>query len=80
MISTALGGWSVGLAPRQDALIEVWFASLLVGHLDTQTASFASAQAPPPQPATGRWADSATLRRPNGRDQSRGAGQPQPKV
>lgn len=39
-ISVALGGWSVGLSPRPDGLIEVWFAELLVGHLDPKTASF----------------------------------------
>ncbi|WP_367872746.1 helix-turn-helix domain-containing protein [Luteolibacter sp. Populi] len=44
LISTALGGWSVGLSPRPDGLIEVWFAGLLVGHLDETTASFAAAR------------------------------------
>jgi hypothetical protein len=40
-ISTALTGWSVGLAPQENGLIEVWFANLLLGHLDPQTLSFA---------------------------------------
>ena len=40
MLSTALRGWNVGLAPQQNALVEVWFASLLVGHLDPHTSAF----------------------------------------
>ena len=40
-ISSALGGWSVGLCPCPDQdLQEVWFSRLLVGHLDEKTASF----------------------------------------
>ena len=39
-LSTALRGWSVGLSPRPDGLVEVWFAELLVGHLDPTTSSF----------------------------------------
>ena len=66
-ISVALAGWSVGLAPRNDDLIEVWFAKLLLGHLDRQTLSFARLVTHPGQAATGHSADSATLRRPNGR-------------
>jgi transposase InsO family protein len=41
-ISVALRGWSVGLSPRPDGLIEVWFAELLVGHLDPKTSSFSA--------------------------------------
>lgn len=41
-ISTTLRGWSVGLAPRDNGLSEVWFAGLLLGHLDPETASFAA--------------------------------------
>ncbi len=41
-ISIALRGWSVGLSPRPDGLIEVWFAELLVGHLDPKTSSFSA--------------------------------------
>ena len=41
-ISVALQGWSVGLSPRADGLIEVWFAELLVGHLDPKTSSFSA--------------------------------------
>jgi len=43
-ISTALGGWSVGLSPRADGLIEVWFSKLLLGHLDPTTVSFQAAR------------------------------------
>ena len=43
-LSSALAGWDVGLAPRSDGLIEVWFANLLVGHLDPATASFTAAR------------------------------------
>ncbi len=80
MLSTSLGGWDVGLAAQQNDLIEVWFASLLLGHLEPRTASFRAAQTTRPGAATGHWADSATLHRPNGRDQPREAGQPKPKV
>ncbi len=41
-LSAALGGWSVGLSPRPEGLIEVWFAELLVGHLDPETSSFSA--------------------------------------
>ena len=43
-ISMALGGWSVGLSPRADGLIEVWFSKLLLGHLEPTTASFQAAR------------------------------------
>lgn len=55
-ISSALGGWSVGLCPCPDQdLQEVWFSRLLVGHLDETTASFrpakpAGRQAGQPEP------------------------------
>ena len=39
-VSSALAGWSVGVSPRQDGLVEVWFSKLLVGHIDPATASF----------------------------------------
>ena len=40
-ISSALGGWSVGLCPcPNEDLQEVWFSQLLVGHLEEKTASF----------------------------------------
>lgn len=43
-ISRALGGWNVGLAPRGDGLVEVWFASLLVGLLDPRASAFRPAR------------------------------------
>lgn len=39
-ISTALAGWDVGLKRRSDATCEVYFAKLVVGHLELTTASF----------------------------------------
>lgn len=39
-ISTALGGWSVGLKEREDGLVEVYFSKLLLGHIDRRTVSF----------------------------------------
>lgn len=42
-LSTALGGWSVGLSPRQDGLVEVWFSTVLLGHLNPRTAGFEGA-------------------------------------
>jgi transposase InsO family protein len=44
MITTALGGWSVGLSPRADGLVEVRFSKLLLGHIDPETASFKAAR------------------------------------
>jgi hypothetical protein len=43
-ISTAVGGWSVGLSACESGLIEVWFSRLLLGHLDPTTASFKAAR------------------------------------
>jgi putative transposase len=48
-ISTALGGWSVGLAPRLDGLTEVWFTELLLGHIDPATSSFKAVNGRAPQ-------------------------------
>jgi transposase InsO family protein len=39
-ISTALAGWHVGLKRLADDTCEVYFAKLLVGHLELTTASF----------------------------------------
>lgn len=39
-ISTTLAGWSVGLSPRTDGVVEVWFAKLLVGHIHPETVAF----------------------------------------
>ena len=40
MLSTTLAGWSVGLNPEPEGLIEVWFAELLIGHIDPEKSSF----------------------------------------
>jgi transposase InsO family protein len=39
-LSESLGGWDVGLAPIEDDLVEVRFASLMLGHLEPRTSSF----------------------------------------
>ena len=39
-LSESLGGWDVGIAPIEEGLLEVRFASLLLGHLEPRTASF----------------------------------------
>ena len=79
-ISTTLGGWNVGLAPQQNDLVEVWFASLLLGHIDPKTSSFASVDPSQKGAATGHSADSATLHQPSGRSNAQEAGKPEPKV
>jgi transposase InsO family protein len=66
-LSAALAGWDVGLAPRSDGLVEVWFANLLLGHIDPQTASFSPLCPAGERAANGLLADSATLHRPKGR-------------
>jgi transposase InsO family protein len=43
-ITTALGGWSVGLKAQQNGLVEVWFSQLLLGHIDPETCSFLAAR------------------------------------
>jgi len=43
-ISSTLGGWSVGLSPQDGGLVEVWFAQLLLGHIDPKTSSFRAAR------------------------------------
>jgi transposase InsO family protein len=42
-ISNSLAGWTVGLKITPQALIEVWFARLLLGWIDPSTASFVRA-------------------------------------
>jgi transposase InsO family protein len=44
MITSAIGGWTVGLSPRADGLVEVWFSKLLLGHIDPETSSFKAAR------------------------------------
>jgi putative transposase len=39
-ISAAIAAWSVGLRPRNDGLIDVYFANLLLGQLEPSTLSF----------------------------------------
>ena len=39
-ISSALGGWNVGLQPRHDGLWDVYFAQLLLGQMEPSTLSF----------------------------------------
>jgi putative transposase len=39
-LSSALNGWNVGLEPRKDGLLDVYFAKLLLGQLDPATFSF----------------------------------------
>ena len=43
-ITTAVGGWSVGLKPQEDGMIEVWFSRLLLGHIDPAGSSFLAAR------------------------------------
>ena len=42
-LSTALGGWSVGLKPSAPDLMEVWFGRLLLGEADLAASSFIQA-------------------------------------
>ena len=44
MITTAVGGWSVGLSPQTNGIVEVWFSKLLLGHIDPETSSFQAAR------------------------------------
>jgi transposase InsO family protein len=39
-ISQSLSGWNVGLKSAQNQKIQLWFAQLLLGHLDPATLSF----------------------------------------
>jgi len=49
-ISSALGGWDVGLAPQHSGhQVEVWFAKLLIGHIDPKTSSFQPVRTAPPK-------------------------------
>jgi transposase InsO family protein len=42
-LSTALGGWSVGLKPTAANVLEVWFGRLLLGQVDLAASSFIQA-------------------------------------
>ena len=61
-ISSTLGGWSVGLSPRADSLVEVWFAKLLVGHIHRGTVAFTPVvpAAKKPETAAGATAGGAS--------------------
>jgi len=64
-ISSALARWNVGIAPQEDGRVEIWFAHLLLGHIDPQTAAFNPIQRScHDSGAHGRGADYATLHRP----------------
>jgi len=39
-LSQSLTGWNVGLKSTENGPIEVWFARLLLGHIDPVNASF----------------------------------------
>ena len=44
-ISTAVGGWSVGLKPRTEEEVSVWFSNLNLGVMNLRTESFSPARA-----------------------------------
>ena len=46
-LSRSLAGWSVGLKNAGGQFIEVWFARLLLGHIDQNNGSFLRADIPP---------------------------------
>ena len=46
-ISSALAGWSVDLQPRSDRLLDLYFASLLLGQVEPTTFSFQRAASGP---------------------------------
>jgi putative transposase len=46
-LSTSLAGWSVGLKPIAQDLMEVWFGRLLLGQIDLSTSSFIRADIRP---------------------------------
>jgi putative transposase len=80
MLSTALAGWNVGLSEQSDGLVEVWFASLLLGRIDPKTSSFQVSVPTRQGAATPASGDSATPHRPKpGRTCSK-AVQPTPNV
>jgi transposase InsO family protein len=46
-LSASLGGWSVGLKPIAEDLMEVWFGRLLLGQVDLGTRNFSRADIRP---------------------------------
>jgi len=39
-LSQALGGWDIGLTPRSDGCLSVYFCQLALGHIDLSTSTF----------------------------------------
>lgn len=66
-ISSALAGWDVALGAWEGEGMELWFAHLLLGHLDPNTLGFNPLRPPVGTGAAGPLAASATLQRPKGR-------------
>lgn len=52
-ICSALGGWNVGLNPSCDGEMEVWFAKLLIGHIEPDKAAFRPIQPRHRKPSRG---------------------------
>jgi len=50
-LSTSLGGWSVGLKPIAEDVMEVWFGRLLLGQVDLATRNFLRADIRPKKTA-----------------------------
>jgi len=50
-LSTSLGGWSVGLKPIAEDVMEVWFGRLLLGQVDLGTRNFFRADIRPKKTA-----------------------------
>ena len=46
-LTTALAGWNVGLKPAKDGLWEVYFAKLLIGHIEPKSEVFIRNQTTP---------------------------------
>lgn len=75
-LTSALAGWNVGLAEQADGQVEVWFASLLLGHLDPKTSAFVATIPTRRGAAAADSVDSATLHQPNRRSPRSKAVQP----
>lgn len=80
MLSTALAGWNVGISEQPDGTVEVWFANLLLGHIDPQTAAFRQSIPTQKSVPAANPGDSATLHRPDPRKAPAKAVQPTPQV
>jgi hypothetical protein len=50
-LSTALAGWDVGLRTGDTETVEVYFAQLLLGHIEPQTQAFVTGTPPAKEPA-----------------------------